>query len=310
MKVSVALAAYNGERYLREQLQSVYDQSLAVDEVIICDDCSSDHTVQAAQSFIDEKGLNDSWHVYQNKKNLGYAGNFIQAMNLCQGKYIFLCDQDDIWFRDKVMHMVKLMDKNPNIKLLACDYEPYACTRDAPKLSREVMQRMKNDGSVRHIQLDHKTIFIGSEGCAMSIRRQFYEQIKGYWSPGWAHDEFIWKLSLCDDSCYRYHRILFERRLHSDNVSKKKMHQLDKRIQFLEKLMVSHRQTLEYAKMKKLDSDILAMIRKNQESVRLRIELLKYRRWMNIIPLSLMYHKYYSCKRSLVVEMLMSVRNK
>ena len=310
MKVSVALAAFNGERYLKEQLQSVYEQSLTVDEVIICDDCSSDNTVLVAESFIREKNLHGSWHIYKNKENLGYAGNFIRTMNLCHGKYIFLCDQDDIWFHDKVMRMVKVMDDNPGIKLLACDYEPYACTKDAPKLSREIMNRMKNDGSVRHIHLDCKTIFIGSEGCAMSIRRQFFEQIKGYWTYGWAHDEFIWKLSLCEDACYLYHRILFKRRLHSDNVSKRKMHQIEKRIQFLDMLLVSHRQTLEYANMKKLAPDILTMIRNNQESVRLRIELLKNKKWMNIIPLTLRYLKYYSCKRSILVEMLMSVRNK
>ena len=75
MKVSVALAAFNGERYIKEQLQSVYEQSLTVDEVIICDDCSSDNTVLVAESFIREKNLHGSWHIYKNKENLGYAGN-------------------------------------------------------------------------------------------------------------------------------------------------------------------------------------------------------------------------------------------
>ena len=80
MKVSVAMAAFNGEKFIEEQLASILSQTRPVDEVIICDDRSSDRTAALAEDFIARKHLQDTWRVEVNTQNVGYASNFIGAV--------------------------------------------------------------------------------------------------------------------------------------------------------------------------------------------------------------------------------------
>ena len=102
MKLSVAIATYNGAEYVEEQLESIRTQSRPVDEVVICDDKSSDNTVEIVESFINKNNLGDSWRIEVNPENLGYASNFIGAARKTTGDLIFFCDQDDIWLPDRV----------------------------------------------------------------------------------------------------------------------------------------------------------------------------------------------------------------
>lgn len=88
------MATYNGERYIRKQLDSILAQTEADFEVVICDDSSSDSTLR----ILAEYSAKDSRvHVYENVKNLGYRENFNKAVSLCKGEYIAFSDQDDIW---------------------------------------------------------------------------------------------------------------------------------------------------------------------------------------------------------------------
>ncbi|RZV51485.1 MAG: glycosyltransferase family 2 protein [Pseudomonadales bacterium] len=91
-KISVAMATYNGQRFVAEQLDSILNQTLQPLEVVICDDSSSDQTVKVISS-IESKIV----RVYENDVNLGYIKNFEKACSLCNGDYIALADQDDIW---------------------------------------------------------------------------------------------------------------------------------------------------------------------------------------------------------------------
>jgi glycosyltransferase involved in cell wall biosynthesis len=96
--VSIALATYNGEKYLSDFLDSVYNQTYQNIEVIAVDDCSSDKTVEILEKFNKNYGLKYSI----NEKNLGFIKNFEKTLNLCKGEYIALADQDDIWFPDRI----------------------------------------------------------------------------------------------------------------------------------------------------------------------------------------------------------------
>ena len=70
MLVSVAVATYNGERFILKQLESIYNQTEAADEVIICDDCSTDKTVEICKDFIKKRSLSN-WRISVNEKNAG-----------------------------------------------------------------------------------------------------------------------------------------------------------------------------------------------------------------------------------------------
>lgn len=102
--LSIAMATYNGERFLREQLDSILAQTVTDFEVIVCDDCSTDCTVAILEEYA---RLDKRFNIYKNTHNLGFKKNFEQAIGLCKGDYIALCDQDDIWYPDHLELLLK-----------------------------------------------------------------------------------------------------------------------------------------------------------------------------------------------------------
>jgi len=96
--ISVALASYNGEKYLREQLDSIYAQTYPNIEVVACDDGSKDGTLGILRDYQKKFGLK----LYSNEKNLGFKQNFAKSVSLCSGSLIALCDQDDIWYPQRL----------------------------------------------------------------------------------------------------------------------------------------------------------------------------------------------------------------
>jgi glycosyltransferase involved in cell wall biosynthesis len=106
MKISIAMTTYNGEKYLLEQLESFLIQERKPDELVICDDGSTYKTLEILNNF-SEKAPFDV-RIYKNKKNLGYSKNFEKAISLCTGDIIFLSDQDDIWFKNKIKEIIDI----------------------------------------------------------------------------------------------------------------------------------------------------------------------------------------------------------
>lgn len=308
MKVSVAMATYNGGKYIEEQLDSIMRQTRKVDEVVICDDCSKDDTVKIVNEYIQKNKLQDEWKIERNKKNLGYGSNFIQAVTKTTGDIIFFCDQDDIWVDDRVQVMTKLMEENQGILMLGSEFKPFVSTIDAPSVPSWELAKFKRNDSLEHLKFQSKNIFIGCQGCSMCIRRSFFHQIQPYWYEGWAHDEFVWKLALCLGGAYVYHGITLERRLHSANVTMHKMRDVSKRVKFLEDLLKSHEATLTFARDHGLDQDAIRLIEKNIKSVKLRIELLREKKYLNTFKLGLFYNKFYHSQKSIPVELFMSIK--
>ena len=80
MRISVAMATYNGARFITEQLDSIRLQSLPVDQVILRDDGSSDQTLEIVREYLETYELAPAWRITQNGKRLGYAENFRAAV--------------------------------------------------------------------------------------------------------------------------------------------------------------------------------------------------------------------------------------
>lgn len=97
-RISVAMATYNGARFLREQLDSLYKQTRVPDEVFVSDDNSKDETANILEEYHQQYGL----RYVVNKRSLGVNKNFEQAIRSCTGDYIIICDQDDVWFPNKI----------------------------------------------------------------------------------------------------------------------------------------------------------------------------------------------------------------
>lgn len=97
--ISVVVATYNGEPFLRMQLDSILSQSLPPKEIIVVDDCSSDGTIDILQEYA---SANPSFRIITNETNIGYIRNFEKGMMLATGDFIALSDQDDIWMPEKL----------------------------------------------------------------------------------------------------------------------------------------------------------------------------------------------------------------
>ena len=111
--ISIALCTYNGGKFIQKQVDSYLNQSVLPEEIIICDDGSSDDTVAIIQNNI-SKNPGIRWKLVQNEKNLGASKNFEKAIGLCNGDIIFLSDQDDIWEKEKIGQTKLYFDNNPD----------------------------------------------------------------------------------------------------------------------------------------------------------------------------------------------------
>lgn len=116
MKVSVAICSYNGEKFIEEQLESIIDQTRKVDEIILGDDNSSDHTVLLAEEVLKMSGIN--YKIIKNEKNLGVTKNFSNIMQFCTGDIVFTADQDDVWRINKVELVLDYFKQNPECVLV------------------------------------------------------------------------------------------------------------------------------------------------------------------------------------------------
>lgn len=308
MTISVAMATYNGAENIIEQLESIYNQTRKVDEVVICDDQSRDDTAIIVRNFIGEHDLSASWHFYVNEVNKGYASNFIGALDKTSGDLIFFCDQDDIWTQDRIRDMEKVMEDNPKVLLMGSEFEPFSSSEDAPSVPVWELAKFKNDKSVEKLEFNSENIFIGCQGCTMCLRRTFLEKVRGYWYEGWAHDEFVWKIALAMDGLYFYHATTLKRRLHSNNVTLHKMRNVPKRIKFLKDLKDSHEKTLEFIKNNGGASDREKLLSRNIKATQLRIDLLENRKYFNTVPLLLFYFDCYHKSRSIPVELYMAIK--
>lgn len=120
--ISVCMTTYNGEKYITEQLSTILDQTRKPDEVVICDDGSTDHTVAFIGDFIQKHGLEKSWRLVINEQRKGYPANFYYAMGLCRGDIVFLADQDDVWNKEKLAHMTKVLEDSDRMQVLGCKF--------------------------------------------------------------------------------------------------------------------------------------------------------------------------------------------
>ena len=116
MKISIAMATYNGEEYIQEQLDSFLTQTRLPDELIITDDCSTDRTSEIVNYFASKAPFRVEFH--RNEERLGYADNFLKAATLCGGDWVAFSDQDDVWLPDKLKLAEERIIENPSVFLI------------------------------------------------------------------------------------------------------------------------------------------------------------------------------------------------
>lgn len=115
--IAVVIATYNGEQFLREQLDSVLAQTLMPTEIIIQDDNSTDGTWAVLQEY--QQRYPNLIRLYKNEKGLGAHLNFEKAFQYVTADYIAPCDQDDIWMPEKLERSYNAL-RDSNCSLVAC----------------------------------------------------------------------------------------------------------------------------------------------------------------------------------------------
>jgi glycosyltransferase involved in cell wall biosynthesis len=117
IKISVALCTYNGEKYLREQLDSLFNQTLKPDEIIVSDDMSTDSTLTILREY-EFKDISILFRILDNQQKRGVFNNFPYVISQCKGDIIFTCDQDDYWLPTKIQKHMQVHEKASNIDLV------------------------------------------------------------------------------------------------------------------------------------------------------------------------------------------------
>lgn len=214
--ISVALCTYNGERYIHEQLQSILDQSMPVDEIVVCDDGSTDETLAIIKSL--RQCTNTDIRIYHNETNIGPALNFQKTINLCKGDIVFLSDQDDIWHPDKVAIIADYFDKNPNIDTV---FTNAALIKDDGTTLKETLWDYCFDKKVKALfdaGLEFDCFAYGNHatGATMAIRKQKLPDIN--YNPDFLHDHALAVLATSSDSLGYIDQCLIHYRIHDNQV--------------------------------------------------------------------------------------------
>lgn len=166
--ISVLMATYNGERYIEKQLISILKQTVMADKVIICDDCSTDSTVNIIRTFIELNKL-DCWELIVNEKNLGHYQTFIKLSSLASSEILFFSDQDDIWFDNKIEIMSKAILEDDQISMVFCRSN-YIDDND------QVFKIPKTSGDI-HENPIHKQLTSWPSGYQTAIRNSMVKDI-------------------------------------------------------------------------------------------------------------------------------------
>jgi glycosyltransferase involved in cell wall biosynthesis len=208
--VSVVLGTYNGEKYLKKQIDSILQQTYSNIELIVTDDCSTDGTPTILREFADR---HENVRVYFNEINLGLVRNFERAVRYAQGEYIAFSDQDDIWLPEKIQRLVDNLGDN---MLVYCD-SAYIDTEDrliGKKLSDyRIWIKGKNLYAIESDSL-------WMAGHAMMFRRELLNMALPFpCSPHIGHDEWMTYIAMLKGTISFVPEALVLYRQHGNNLA-------------------------------------------------------------------------------------------
>lgn len=200
--ISVVMCTYNGEKYLREQLDSIVQQSYPIHELFIQDDQSTDQTVNIVHEY---QSHYPYIRLHINDKNLGFNKNFRTAILKAEGDFISIADQDDVWHPDKLKEMVACIKD----KVLCFSFSSTSNTQT----TEQIEQALNNNTTLERLLFSNCI-----PGHSMLVRRSFVHSIATW------HDDILydWWLAvnahLYGNGSNRCNRILTYHRVHEESA--------------------------------------------------------------------------------------------
>ncbi len=306
MKASVALTTYNGMGNIKELLDSIKNQKVLPDEVIIVDDCSTDNTYEYVLDYIKNNKLNN-WKAYRNESNIGWRANFRKAFQYCTGDLVFPCDQDDIWMNYKIKEMKSVMEANPGIKLLLSNYIELNNDR---KDRVKVKGLSKNDLSLNKCKFKANSLIEMRPGCTTCVHKDLINEMLENDRIEIAHDTMLWGYATIDSSIFLYNRITMQYRRHVDSASApQKQLGISRRLNELK---------FEY-KVCKFFKNICQQRKNNKRAnilnsqlkfYKKRIELIRERRFFAMVIFAINNYYHYATIRNMLSDFYIIILNK
>lgn len=203
MNISVAMATYNGEKFIKQELDTIISDIAAEDEIIISDDGSSDKTIEIIAEYA-SKYPNIKYFINPSK---GVFTNFENAIMHCSNDIICLSDQDDIWISGKREKLIQIF-KEKQVSLVMHNATMF---NEEGEFAKSYVH--KRNGVVMNI---FKNCYWG---CCMAFKKSFIEKYLPFGFAGVAHDQLIGLLSEREHSNYFLDEVLIKHRIHGKNVS-------------------------------------------------------------------------------------------
>lgn len=215
MNISVGLATYNGEKYIKQQIFSILPQLNKGDELLVIDDNSIDNTVNIVKE-IDSEYI----RIIVNKMNLGHVKTFEKLISLCKNEVIFMCDQDDIWVLNKV-EIFKKYFKEFNAYLISDN--SWFIDENGDEIESDLVKVYPEDsGNYSKNILNIYKGKAGYYGCAMAFNQDLKRIILPIPEYIESHDLWIAMAANVIKSNLHINEKTFFRRIHGKNDSLKK----------------------------------------------------------------------------------------
>lgn len=211
MKITVCIAAYNGEIYIEKQLQSILSQIDANDNIVIVNDCSIDQTLDIIHQIKDPRIT-----VINNEVNVGVIKSFEKSIAHALGDIIFLSDQDDIWMAGKVAEIVNIFRSDKDVTIVATDA---MFIDEQDKVIGESFFKKMGRFRSGWLQTLIKNRYLG---CTLAFRKEMTEYILPFPDNIPIHDTWIGMVNDIYGKSYYIDKPLIQYRRHSSNVTSMK----------------------------------------------------------------------------------------
>ena len=202
------MTTFNGAQYLGEQLTSLSSQTLKPIELVVCDDGSTDETVAILKSFTELAPF--AVRIFENARRLGYQQNFMKAASMCRGSLIAFCDQDDVWYNNKLHVLAKYFMQTDHLAV-SHDYSVFF------EASGQVIPSY-----FRYLALSGFSPVVNIKGCSLSLRRELIELVR--WPTprsNCSHDTWVCFTALLLEKRGYIKKQLIRHRIHRNNTSGK-----------------------------------------------------------------------------------------
>lgn len=241
MRISVAMATYNGEKYIEEQLLSICRQTRKPDEIVISDDGSGDATLEIVERVsASEVACGIDFVVITDNPRHGYCGNFEWAIRHTTGDLIFLSDQDDVWMPEKVERICAVKTKYPEIACVI--HNAQMIDGNNIPIQGEFHKAIKLDKlptDAENLAWLDRNIFLESSvsatlanGMVMCISKDFLEVILPFPKTKGLHDCWIGFCAICVDRCVYLAECLTQYRLHDTNLCGNSSRRMNLKVKF------------------------------------------------------------------------------